>query len=196
MKRFAILTLASLALVLAVSVGARANGWYNEVVHDAMSGTVVHNTDGNCVITRWLSGRDGCGGSLFISEDARTVYFPFNSSHLTWESRHRLNTLAGALRANGIREVQLVGFADRMGNPVYNERLSRRRAETVRHYLVAHGIVHAGVVKTRWMGESSPTTNCPAHMKRRALIRCLAGDRRVEIEINYNNVASSRDYPR
>jgi OOP family OmpA-OmpF porin len=157
---------------------------YNDVVHDALSGTVVHNTYGNCVITKWLAGRNNCNAVL-ISQDARTVYFGFNSAVLTKDAHRRLDSLASTLRAEGLQEVEVVGYADRMGNPVYNEKLSKKRAEAVRAYLVAHGIAKASTVKTRWLGESEPTTSCPAGMKRKELIACLQPDRRVEVEIVY-----------
>jgi outer membrane protein OmpA-like peptidoglycan-associated protein len=184
MTRLTIKTLALIGLVLAASIGmANAGTMYNDVVHDALTGTVVHNTWGNCVVTKWMVGRNNCG--VTISEEARTVYFAFNSAALTREAHMKLDTLARALRAGGIQQVQVAGYADRMGNPVYNEKLSKKRAEAVRHYLVAHGIAQADVIKTRWLGESEPTTNCPADLKRKDLIACLQPDRRVEVELVY-----------
>jgi outer membrane protein OmpA-like peptidoglycan-associated protein len=184
MTRLTIKTLALIGLVLAASFGmANAGTMYNDVVHDEMTGTVVHNTWGNCVTTKWLTGRNNCTAT--ISEEARTVYFAFNSAALTKEARMKLNTLTKALKEGGVEQVQVAGYADRMGNPVYNEKLSKRRAEAVHAYLVAHGIAKADVIKTRWLGESEPTTDCAANMKRKDLIACLQPDRRVEVELVY-----------
>lgn len=183
MNRLNIKTLALTGLVLLASISlARAGAEYNDVVRDAMSGTVVHNTWGNCVVTKWLTSHNNCN-SMVITDEARTIYFAFAQSSLTPMAHRKLDTLANTLRANGVQEVQVVGYADRMGNAVYNEKLSKKRAETVRAYLVAHGIVNASVIKTRWLGESSPATDCPANLKRKELISCLQPDRRVEVEI-------------
>jgi OOP family OmpA-OmpF porin len=82
-----------------------------------------------------------------------------------------------------IREVRYIvqGHADRLGSARHNQHLSERRAEAVRDYLVAKGVPVENI-QAVGLGTSMPQTSC-AQMNRRALIECLAPDRRVTVEI-------------
>jgi outer membrane protein OmpA-like peptidoglycan-associated protein len=167
-----------------------------DVVHDETTGTVVHSTWGPCVRTKWMNPNDPCAPAeaapppppppLQISREERTVYFAFNEAALSPEMRQRLETLAYKLRSEqNVRGARIVGYADRIGNPAYNEKLSKKRAETVRQFLVSKGIINTSVADTRWVGAKDSVTNCPNDLKRTQLIECLQGDRRVEVEIDY-----------
>ena len=118
-----------------------------------------------------------------MCEDERIVYFDFNKGDLSKKSKIQLSQLAKKLHANGTKSIAIVGFADRMGNVAYNEKLALKRAKAVRDFLVAKG-VKAKKVEVRSLGKSEPKAECAADMAREKLISCLAEDRRVEIEIN------------
>lgn len=153
---------------------------------------VVQSSNGNCVRTKWLNSYDMCGGPVVaetklpgISQEERTVYFDFNKATLTAEGKRKLDSLVATIRSNqNVKQARVVGFADRLGTPGYNEQLSKKRAEAVRNYLVARGIVTAAATETRWFGESVPATACADTLKRPELIACLQKDRRVEVEID------------
>jgi OOP family OmpA-OmpF porin len=159
------------------------------------------------VRTKWLTDRDYCAPQRVTQQqrvvqktvtppqqmrtvasftrEERTVYFQFDRSALLPEAKERLDTLSTSLKADkSVKEAKIVGFADRIGSEAYNERLSQKRAETVRDYLIANGYTNARVTETRWVGESQPSTECPA-ATRTKLIACLQNDRRVEVEIGY-----------
>ncbi len=93
----------------------------------------------------------------------------------------RLDTIAAALAADAsITDVDITGYADRLGSAAYNLRLSKRRAEAVRNYLIGKGI-DGGRLKAYGRGEDNPVVTC--NDKRRAdLIKCLEPNRRVEVE--------------
>jgi OOP family OmpA-OmpF porin len=177
-------------------------------------GNVVHNTTGNCVRTQWESAGDPCAPAepppppkpvvvetpppppppappvrhTVISEAARTVYFPFNKTGLTTDAKQQLDTLAETLKsAKDIQEARVVGAADRIGSNHYNDKLSEKRAEAVRDYLIARGYTNASVTKTRWVGKSEPVTQCSKKLPHKKLVACLQGDRRVHIEIVYKS---------
>ncbi len=181
-----------LSSALAFSGAAQAGMPDNrDVVRDAR-GQIIHNTFGNCVRTKWLMDGDACGPvqaaarRTEIAKEDRTIYFGFNLATLTPESQQRLNSLASVLRsAQDVKEARIVGFADRIGTASYNEKLSQKRAENVKKYLVRQGYVNSRVAETRWLGESEPKTNCPDTLSRTELIDCLQKDRRVEVEIEY-----------
>lgn len=166
-----------------------------DVVRDERGGTVV-NSFGNCVRTKWVAANDACGAAQVaqaapvqrreITREERTVYFDFNKASLRPDAKTRLDTLANTLKADAqVRQARVVGYADRIGNTAYNDKLSQRRAQSVRNYLVSRGITTSNVTETRWFGEKNPSSNCSDRLRRAELIACLQPDRRVEVEIDY-----------
>jgi len=179
------ITATGLLLALLLVTPARADPSYG-VVHDLSSGTVVRNTTGNCVRTKWLTDKDVCPHGVTLSQEDRTVYFEFGKSILTKATRDRLNTLIAKIKSMGnVEGGQVVGYADRIGKPASNGKLSERRVEAVRAYLAAHGLTMTAA-KTRWLGDTAPTTDCPNNLPKARLIQCLQNDRRVEVELVYD----------
>ena len=77
-----------------------------------------------------------------------------------------------------------VGHTDRIGSDAYNQKLSERRAASVKQYLVSKGI-DANRVYTEGKGKKNPVTKpdqCTGK-KSAKVIACLQPDRRVDIEL-------------
>ncbi|MDD5585977.1 MAG: OmpA family protein [Alphaproteobacteria bacterium] len=170
---------------------AAANAAYKDVVRDS-NGNPVHATNGTCVRTNWSAKCDACAAQpepapqVMIPLEDRTVYFDLNKSTLTPVAKKKLTDLVDTMRKMGpVKTVRIAGYADRLGTPVYNEKLSKKRADAVRKYLAAEGVTNAQIVETRWFGETVPATKCPKDMKRKELIVCLQKDRRVEVEVEF-----------
>ena len=109
-----------------------------------------------------------------------TELFAFNSATLNGP-QPRLDEIAAALSADpSITDVDINGYADRLGSSKYNLKLSERRANAVRDYLVAKGIAPERL-KAYGKGEANPVVTC-TDKNRAALIRCLEPNRRVEVE--------------
>jgi len=192
------------ALTLHGASDAFAQGAGNfDVVRDER-GAIVHNTFGNCVRTRWISAKDACGAQpvqqvqqqrrSYIAKDERTVYFAFDKYNLTPEATQKLDGLSQTLRSDqNVQQARIVGYADRIGDNAYNEKLSMNRADSVRKQLQQNGVVTAQKTEVRWLGETVPMTNCPDSLGRTQLIECLQKDRRVEVEVDYLPVATQ--YP-
>jgi len=70
----------------------------------------------------------------------KTVYFDFNESSLTADTKSALENNADFLKANSAVEVQVEGHADERGGHQYNLALGERRAKAVRDFLVAAGV--------------------------------------------------------
>lgn len=66
------------------------------------------------------------------------VYFPFDSAELTAQARSDLAALGRALSSSELRPYRylIAGHTDAVGNAVYNQALSERRALAVRQYLL------------------------------------------------------------
>lgn len=115
---------------------------------------------------------------------ASTELFEFNKATLTPEARKLLDSeVIARLRDLGsVRYINVNGHADRLGSAQYNQKLSERRADAVRAYLVSKG-VDASRVETFGFGKTLPVKACPDEKQRKALIECLTPNRRVVVEI-------------
>lgn len=78
--------------------------------------------------------------------------------------------------------ITVTGHADRIGGEAANRRLSQRRADSVRAYLIGAGIDGARI-DARGVGQAQPLVQC-AGQPERLLIACLAPNRRVEIAVS------------
>ncbi|NYE61039.1 OOP family OmpA-OmpF porin [Duganella sp. 1224] len=109
-----------------------------------------------------------------------TELFAFDSAKLN-PNQPKLDDIANVLNTNsGIDNVVITGYADRLGSEKYNQKLSERRANAVKDYLVGKGI-SANRLNAVGKGEANPVVEC--HDKKRAdLIKCLEPNRRVEVE--------------
>jgi OOP family OmpA-OmpF porin len=88
-----------------------------------------------------------------------------------------------------LREVQrlelvlVTGHTDPIGSQAYNQKLSERRADAVRNYLVSKG-VPKDKIETLGMGKTQPVPGVVCNQKNfKERIACYAPDRRVEVEV-------------
>ena len=113
-----------------------------------------------------------------------TELFEYNKATLTPDARAKLDKeIVG--RAGGFASLALVhvdGHADRLGSAQYNQRLSEKRADAVRAYLVSKGF-EASKIETLGSGKTNQVKACPDQKDRKALIECLAPNRRVVVEL-------------
>ena len=90
---------------------------------------------------------------------------------------------AAALKANPGVTVNVNGYCDAKGSVRYNQRLSERRANAVRDYLVSRGVAR-DKIETLGMGKTQPVPGVVCNQKNmKELIACLAPNRRVEVEV-------------
>ncbi len=163
------------------------------VVKDS-DGTIVRNTFNNCVYSTYTSANNECTGEMGkpdirnLSKEWRNVYFDFNKSTLNVKEKAKLDQLSKVIKdSKEVKNVDLVGYADVVGNAAYNKRLSMKRAQTVKSYLAVKGL-KTRKVKIEALGESKPSTDCGYADGAKATkdqIACLAEDRRVEIMLNF-----------
>ncbi|BAO29788.1 OmpA family protein [Sulfuritalea hydrogenivorans] len=115
---------------------------------------------------------------------AADALFDFNKADLRAEGKAKLDKLAGDIKGIKLEVIIAVGHADRFGTDAYNQKLSEKRAESVKAYLVSKGI-EPNRVYTEGKGEKQPITKpdqCKGP-KSKKVIDCLQPDRRVEIEV-------------
>ncbi|HHE3575776.1 porin OmpA [Pasteurella multocida] len=115
------------------------------------------------------------------------VTFGFDKADLKPAAQNVLDGIYGEIAQLKSASVAVAGYTDRLGSDAYNLKLSQRRADTVANYLVAKGVAQNAISATGH-GEANPVTGnkCDSVKGRKALIACLADDRRVEIAVKGN----------
>ena len=106
---------------------------------------------------------------------AADVLFDFDKSVIKPEGRSKLDDLAGKAKGVNLEVVIAIGHADSIGSDEYNQRLSVRRAESVKAYMVSRG-VEPNRVYTEGKGEKQPVASNKTSDGR-------AKNRRTEIEV-------------
>tara|TARA_B100000795_G_scaffold268894_1_gene256825 strand:+ start:3003 stop:5129 length:2127 start_codon:yes stop_codon:yes gene_type:complete len=83
------------------------------------------------------------------------VFYEFNSSKLTKDSKIELDKLFSLLANNPTIKVEIQGHTDSKGNNSYNRKLSQNRAESVRDYIINKGI-STKRIEAKGYGEKLP----------------------------------------
>ena len=106
---------------------------------------------------------------------AADAFFDFDKSVLKPEGRAKLDDLVSKMQGLNLEVIIAVGHTDSVGGDAYNQRLSVRRSEAVKTYLVSKG-VEKNRVYTEGKGEKQPVADNKTAEGR-------AKNRRVEIEV-------------
>jgi OmpA-OmpF porin, OOP family len=116
------------------------------------------------------------------------VLFKFDraaAGELQGEGLRQLDEAARRLKQVDLTSVLVIGHTDPQGATAYNQRLSLRRAETVKALLVQRG-VPAEKVSVEGRGEAEPVAPCDRRrLKGAALNQCDQPNRRVVIDFEY-----------
>ena len=106
---------------------------------------------------------------------AADAFFDFDKSVLKPAGKAKLDDLVGKVKGINLEVIIAVGHTDSVGSDAYNQKLSVRRAESVKAYLVTKGI-EKNRIYTEGKGEKQPVADNKTKEGR-------AKNRRVEIEV-------------
>jgi len=106
---------------------------------------------------------------------AADAFFDFDKAVLKPEGRAKLDDLVSKVKGINLEVIIAVGHTDSIGSDAYNQKLSVRRSESVKAYLVSKGI-EKNRVYTEGKGEKQPVADNKTSEGR-------AKNRRVEIEV-------------
>ena len=122
-----------------------------------------------------------CDFSVNLSADST---FAFNKATLTGSAKTTLDNAVIAKLGNcaAVDTLIITGHTDRLGAQGYNQKLSEKRADAVKAYLLAKG-VKAANVETMGAGKTQPIKGCDDKLGRKKLIECLAPNRRVTVDV-------------
>lgn len=113
-------------------------------------------------------------GNTTFGADA---FFQFDKAVLKPEARTKLGELASRIQSLvNLDSIVAIGHTDSIGAAAYNQRLSVRRAQSVKNYLVKQGIP-AAQIQVQGMGETQPIAPNNTRAGR-------AQNRRVDIQVN------------
>jgi len=137
---------------------AQAQEWCNPVI--SWGNTPVRTAGGGYAIHQ---GSSLCPQTTAVTQQQQTtavgglqreylVFFDWDKSNITPAADRVLSDMITSAGNQPVR-VRVVGHTDTSGNPSYNQKLSVRRAESVKRALVAKG-VPAGNITTEGRGES------------------------------------------
>ena len=106
---------------------------------------------------------------------AADTFFDFDKSVLKADGKAKLDDLAGKVKAINLEVIIAVGHTDATGSDAYNQKLSVKRADAVKAYLITKGI-EKNRVYTEGKGEKQPVADNKTDAGR-------SKNRRVEIEV-------------
>ena len=114
--------------------------------------------------------------------------FDFDKAVVKSEGREILEEkiISGMKMHPEVKFLLVTGHTDHIGAKAYNQKLSERRANAVKAYLVKNGVA-AEHIKVAGKGESEPNPEANTNqvckgMRGKKLIACLQPDRRVTVE--------------
>jgi OOP family OmpA-OmpF porin len=110
--------------------------------------------------------------------------FAFDKAVLKPEGKVMLDELALDLKGAQYDVIVATGHTDRFGSEQYNQKLSERRAQAVKEYLVSREIP-ANRITADGKGETQPVTKAGDCLgaKSAKVVACLQPDRRVDVEV-------------
>lgn len=113
--------------------------------------------------------------------------FDFDKATVKPEGKQHLDKFAVDVRGTKFDVISVTGHTDRIGSDAYNIKLSTRRADAVKAYLVEPAGIPAAKITSTGAGEANPVTKpgeCKGTKPTKALVACLQPDRRVDVEVS------------
>ena len=90
----------------------------------------------------------------------RNVHFEFDKATLTTADKAQLDTVASRLKTEASSaRLSVSGHTDSVGSDSYNQRLSEKRATSVRDYLISSGVPSSSFISVKGVGEAQPVAD-------------------------------------
>ena len=90
---------------------------------------------------------------VLVFED---IHFDFDKSTLKPEAQTILKRNIQVLKDNPNTQVRIAGYTSASGTDAYNQKLSERRANSVKKYLINEGLISSDRISTIGYGEKNP----------------------------------------
>ena len=113
-----------------------------------------------------------------------TIYFHYDASEITTESRATLDAKVPVMTQNGTVRIRVAGHTDSRGSDEYNLALGQRRAAAAKRYLTDRGI-DASRIEIVSFGEERPV--CTEEDE-----SCYSRNRRDEFEVTAGQITAGQ----
>lgn len=112
-----------------------------------------------------------------VAVAAKAIYYMSGKDIIQKVSYPKLDVVVKVLKADTALQISIEGHTDNKGNAAFNQKLSAKRAEAVKKYLIKKGVAESRIA-AQGFGDSKPiaTNVTPAGR---------AKNRRVELHLNY-----------
>ncbi|WP_299579420.1 OmpA family protein [uncultured Sunxiuqinia sp.] len=136
-------------------------------------GDGVVDEEDDCPTEAGPADNNGCP---VVATNPEAIHYEFDKSSLTSSAKAGLDEVIKTMKDHSEYSVELYGHADEIGTEAYNMKLSERRANAARTYLVEKGIAASRIVKVVPLGKSQPVASNNTEEGR-------AKNRRVEFKL-------------
>jgi outer membrane protein OmpA-like peptidoglycan-associated protein len=155
---------------------------YNGCPVPDTDGDGVNDEDDKCPNTPGKPANNGCPEIKQevvkkIAVAAKSIYYMSGKDIIQKVSYPKLDVVVKVLKADAALQISIEGHTDNKGNPVFNLKLSAKRAEAVKKYLIKKGI-DASRISAQGFGDAKPIAPNATPAGR-------AKNRRVELHLNY-----------
>lgn len=124
--------------------------------------------------------------AVFAADSSTDSLFDFGKADVKPSGKEAIDKFTSDLKGADYEVITVVGHTDRIGSHAYNQKLSERRAEAVKSYMVESAGIPSGKIEAKGVDGAEPVTkpgDCKGKKVTAALKACLAPDRRVEVEV-------------
>lgn len=118
-----------------------------------------------------------------INYNSTPLYFGYDQHLLREDAIMILNNNIKVLKKNKDLAIDIIGFTDSRGSIAYNQKLAEKRINSVKRYLLSHGISKNRIIASYALGETKLTIctdNMPCEEEQHQL------NRKVEINVMHN----------
>jgi OOP family OmpA-OmpF porin len=125
--------------------------------------------------------------AVFAADSSVGSLFDFGKAVVKPSGKNAIDKFTAGLKGADFEVIKVTGHTDRIGSHAYNVKLSTRRAEAVKAYMVESAGIPADKIEATGVDGSDPVTKpgeCKGKKVTKKLIACLAPDRRVEVEVS------------
>lgn len=129
---------------------------------------------------------------VFAADSSVDSLFDFGKADVKPSGKAAIDKFTTDIRGADFTRITVTGHSDRIGSHAYNMKLSQQRADAVKAYMVESAGIPADKIEAQGVDGADPVTKpgeCKGKKVNKALISCLAPDRRVEVEVNATRTA-------
>jgi general secretion pathway protein A len=91
-------------------------------------------------------GSDEIKSTASIADQRSIIYFGHNSNELPQKAYETLDNIVKFTLQRPDLKITVEGYTDSYGDPIYNRKLSKYRADMVKNYLIGHGIEPMNII--------------------------------------------------